>query len=93
MFKVKWGDIAKEYSHKVMVANPGESTPLKFYFEDETKLLLFLHARGVTRYAEVLKSRVKVNDFKFEYTQDAYELQENPLQSYNNKVSIVVKQE
>lgn len=81
IFKVKWGDLRKEFSKKVMLtANPGEETPLKFYFEDEEKILDFLVKGSAKIYSEIIKDEnLDLEELKMGSLSDAVELMENPL--------------
>lgn len=78
MWKVKWGDIERDFERKIQISEA--SAPIKSYFEDEKKILTFIRLRGQTLYAEVPKSELKDEaGFKLQFLSDSYELQENPL--------------
>lgn len=80
IFKVKWGDLVREYSKKVMVTNPGVELPIKFYFEDNEKILTIIKTRGVYLYSELSKLEIpNLDGFKLEYLSDSFELLENPI--------------
>ena len=85
IFKVKWGDIKNEFTKQIMVGNLGEETPIKFYFEDESSLIVFIKIRGTVVCSSIPKiPELDVKDFKMSFLSDSFELQENPLSTSGN---------
>jgi len=80
IFKVKWSDLRVEFTKRTMVApNPGETTPSKFYYEDELSFYAFL-AKSVTMCSVIPKETLENPEaFKRENLVDATELLQNPL--------------
>lgn len=80
IFKVKWGDMVHDFSKKVMISNPGEDTPIKFYYEDDV-IIPFIKTQGVVMCSVIDKMQMEnIDSFKMENGfPDAMELIENPL--------------
>ena len=84
-FKVRWGDIQRDFAKKVELGNLGVDTPIKFYFENESSIFPIIRLRGAFLYAEIPKSSLKsLGNFKLEFCSDAYELMNNPIEGRLN---------
>lgn len=86
IFKIKWGDLKNDFIKKVMVSNPGEETPIKYYYEDDLNLYAFLTKQGITECSIIPKETLEnIEDFKKEmFIGQAKELMENPLIKHGN---------
>jgi len=89
-FKVRWGDIAEDYKKAIMPGFQGEPSPIKFYFEENKRIFMFMRLRGAFVYAEVIPQ--DATTFKMEYCTHAFELQENPL-SPKKKMVVATRSE
>lgn len=75
-FKVNWGRLSKWFAKKF---SNSEFFPIKTYFEDEERFLIFLDFGGSIYYSEVVKSLVPSKNFVYEFLSDAEKLEENPF--------------
>lgn len=88
-WKVKWGDIEKEFIKKIQV---NADSPIKSYLETDESIFTFIRLKGQTLYAEISKKPlVSIDDFKMEFLNDSFELLENPLEE--KPKTLVTKQE
>ena len=80
IFKVRWGDIQEMFKKRVMISNPGEETPIKFYFEDTSLLIPVIKTRGTLLCSILPLEQIRdLEEFKLVYLTDAFELMDNPL--------------